>query len=141
MSFHLCFVDGIHQRLIKETMRMWKIFLIYHKVAVENVQLNVVQLYKHFLNGGGGVVVVILLMNCYPFFRYLFFSYPFRVALAAYGSSQARGQIGVTAASLCHSHSNTSAHICNVHCRCTAMYTRPRIELTFSWILVRSLTH
>ena len=38
-----------------------------------------------------------------------FFFWPFRAALGAYGSSQARGQIGATAASLHHSHSNTGS--------------------------------
>ena len=38
-------------------------------------------------------------------FIYLFI-YFFRAALVAYGGSQARGPIGATATSLCHSHSN-----------------------------------
>ena len=36
-----------------------------------------------------------------------FFSFMLlRAAFAAYGGSQARGQVGATAAGLCHSHSN-----------------------------------
>ena len=38
---------------------------------------------------------------------YTFLFGPFRAALAAYGSFQARGQIRATAVSLYHSHSNT----------------------------------
>ena len=41
-------------------------------------------------------------------FIYLFILL-FRAAPAAYGGSQARGQIGATAASLCHSHGNTGS--------------------------------
>ena len=36
----------------------------------------------------------------------------FKAALLAYGSSQARGQIGAAAASLCHSHGNTRSKPC-----------------------------
>ena len=39
-------------------------------------------------------------------FCFLFF---LRATLVAYGSSQARGQIGVAAASQCHSHSNAGS--------------------------------
>ena len=38
---------------------------------------------------------------------FFFFGFFFRAAPMAYGGSQARGQIGATAASLHHSHSNT----------------------------------
>ena len=38
-----------------------------------------------------------------------FFVCFFRAAFAAYGGSQARGQIGAVAASLRHSHSNTGS--------------------------------
>ena len=51
----------------------------------------------------------------------------FRATPAAYGGSQARGQNGVTAASLYHSHSNT---------RSPTHWARPGIELESSWILV-----
>ena len=37
---------------------------------------------------------------------FLFFFFLFRAAPMAYGSSQARGQIRVAAADLCHSHSH-----------------------------------
>ena len=43
-----------------------------------------------------------------PFIYFLFFSF-FRATPAAYGRSQARGQMGVTAASLYHSHSNVGS--------------------------------
>ena len=38
---------------------------------------------------------------------FFFFFLLFRTIPEAYGSSQARGQIGAVAADLCHSHSNT----------------------------------
>ena len=44
------------------------------------------------------------------FFSFLFFF--FRAAGAAYGSSQARGQIGATATGLHHSHSNARSELC-----------------------------
>ena len=40
---------------------------------------------------------------------YLFF--PFMAVLEAYGSSQARGQIGTTIAGLYHSHGNTGSKL------------------------------
>ena len=41
--------------------------------------------------------------------------YFFRAAGVAYGSSQARGRLGATAASLCHSHSNVRySRICDL---------------------------
>ena len=46
----------------------------------------------------------------------LFFYIFFRAAGAAYGSSQARGQIRATAAGLHHSHNNAGlSHIYNLH--------------------------
>ena len=42
-------------------------------------------------------------------FCVLFFFFNFRAALVAYGSSQARGQIGAVASSLCHSHSKAGS--------------------------------
>ena len=46
-----------------------------------------------------------------------FFSFlPFRATPVAYEGYQARGQIGATAAGLCHSHSNAgSKPFCNLH--------------------------
>ena len=51
----------------------------------------------------------------------------FRVAPAAYGSSQDRSRTRAAAASLCHSHSNTSS---------LTHWSRPGIKLSTSWILV-----
>ena len=47
------------------------------------------------------------------FFVFVFFSFfsLFRAAPAAYGSSQAKGQIGASAASLHHSHSNAGSEL------------------------------
>ena len=47
-------------------------------------------------------------INLNLFFFFFFFGL-FRAALVAYGGSQARDQIGVVAASLCHSHSSAGA--------------------------------
>ena len=61
----------------------------------------------------------------------------------AYGGSQARGPIGATAASLCHSHSNASlSSICNLHRNSyqwwiLTHWARPRIEPVSTWIPVR----
>ena len=55
----------------------------------------------------------------------------FRVACAAYGSSQARGRIRATAAGLHHSHSNTGS---------LNYQARPGIKLMSSWILVGLVT-
>ena len=45
------------------------------------------------------------------FILLLLFFWLFRAAPAAYGGSQARGQIEVTAASLHHSHSNSGSKL------------------------------
>ena len=44
----------------------------------------------------------------WDFFFWLYF---FRAAPLAYGGSQARGQSGAIAASLCHSHSNAGSEL------------------------------
>ena len=45
-------------------------------------------------------------------FFFFFFFFPFfRATPTAYGSSQARGQLGATAAGLHHSHSNTGSEL------------------------------
>ena len=49
-----------------------------------------------------------------PFFFFFFFAK--RAALAAYRSSQSRGQIGVTSDGLHHSHRTSDlSHVCNLH--------------------------
>ena len=68
------------------------------------------------------------------FFFFLFFSFLFfslRVALVAYGSSQARGWIGAVAAGL---------HISNSNAGSLAHWASPGIEPASSWILVRLVT-
>ena len=60
-----------------------------------------------FENIGGGVE------NALSFLFFCFFFFPlFRAAPVACGSSQNRGQIGATAASLHHSHSNIESKPC-----------------------------
>ena len=59
---------------------------------------------------------------------FLLFCFVFRAAPTAYGSSQAKDQIGAIAAGLFHSHSNV---------RPLTHWARPGIEPTYSWILVR----
>ena len=56
----------------------------------------------------------------------------FRAAPAAYGSSQARGRVGATAAGLHHSHSNA---------RPLTHQARPGMEPATSWFLVEFITH
>ena len=60
-----------------------------------------------------------------------FFFSLFQAEPAAYGISQARGQIGGAAAGLCHSHSNASS---------LTHWVKPGIESTSSRILVRLIT-
>ena len=64
----------------------------------------------------------------FSFFLFLFFLSFCWAALAVYGGSQARGQIGAVTASLNHSHSNT---------RSPTHWSRPGIKPASSWILVR----
>ena len=74
---------------------------------------------------------------------FLLFSLLFRAAPRAYGSSQARGQIGIRAASLYHSHSNVGSEpCCSLHhssgnARYLTYWVRPGIKSASSWILVR----
>ena len=51
------------------------------------------------------------LFVCFLFLLLLFFSFLFRAAPAAYGSSQARGQVRAAAASLYYSHSNVRSKL------------------------------
>ena len=59
-------------------------------------------------------------INVGVFLGVFFFFCLFRDALAAYGGSQARGQIGATNASLCYSHSNARS---KPHLRLTPQLT------------------
>ena len=59
---------------------------------------------KYSLNEFMFITVHLLLFVC-------FFFLLFRAALAAYGGSQTRGLMGVTAASLHHSHGNTGSKL------------------------------
>ena len=77
--------------------------------------------------------------------RLSFFFCLFRVAPAAYGGSQARGQIGAVAAGRCHSHSNAGSELClgsgtypTTHSNAGSLthWVRPGIECASSWILV-----
>ena len=68
-----------------------------------------------------------------------FFFWFFRAAPTAYGSSQARGPTGATAANLHHSHSNTGSETYTTAHGNTGSPThgaRPGIEPAASWILV-----
>ena len=69
-------------------------------------------------NGAGGLCPRRKrLLSFFLFFLLLLLLLCFRAALAAYGGSQARGQIGAVATSLCHSHIHSSARseICYLH--------------------------
>ena len=64
-----------------------------------------------------------------------------RATHMAYRSSQARGRIGTTAASLCHSNTRSEphlSHICNT--KSLTHWARPGIEPASSWILVGFLS-
>ena len=81
-----------------------------------------------------------------PPFLFFFFSFfwLFRAIPTAYGRSQARGQIRVIAASLCHSHSNARSEL---HLQTTPQLmampgslthrVRPKIKQATSWFLGR----
>ena len=61
------------------------------------------------------LIVISLLWNTaldFVFYNLDFFFLLFRAAPAAYGSSQGRGPIGATAASLRHSNSNAGSELC-----------------------------
>ena len=80
-------------------------------------------------------------------FFFFFFFCLFRAAPSAYGSSQARGPIGATAAGLHHSHSTARSKL---HVTYTTVHgisgllthlARPGIEPVSSWILVGFVNH
>ena len=52
-----------------------------------------------------------MLIHCITLIDFLFFSFLFRAAPMAYGSSQARDLIRAAAVSLCHSHSNARSEL------------------------------
>ena len=78
---------------------------------------------------------------------FLFFVFClFRAALVACGGSQAKGQIGAVAASLCHSHSNAGSEPqlqpTPQRWQCRILNPlRPGIEPTSSWMLVKFNNH
>ena len=76
---------------------------------------------------------------------FVFFVCVCGAAPAAYGSSQARGQIGAAAAGLHHSHSNAREKLClqpvaHGNTRSLTHSARPGIEPTSSWTLVQLIT-
>ena len=81
----------------------------------------------------------------FSFFLFFFFFCLFRATLAAYGGSQARGQIRPAAAGLRHSHSDTRSEPCLWPTPQLMAMLDPQakrlseagIEPTPSWILVR----
>ena len=77
----------------------------------------------------------------------VYYFYCFRATPAAYGSSQAKCQIGATAASLHHSHSSSGSKLClwpttttHSNARSLTHWVRSGIEPASSWIPVRFLT-
>ena len=78
----------------------------------------------------------------------LFVCFLLRATLRAYGSSQARGQILATVASLHHSHSNAGSELSlrptpqqhKAPARSLTCWARPGIEPLSSWILVGLVT-
>ena len=74
----------------------------------------------------------------------LAFQHFFRAIPAAYGISQARGQIGAAAASLHHSHSHAGSEPClwptpqlMAMSNPLTHWARPGIEPAFSWIIIK----
>ena len=68
---------------------------------------------------------------------FFFFFWLLRAALAAFGSSQARGRIGATAAVLHHSRSNTGSYTtAHGNAGSWTHWARPAVKPVSSWILV-----
>ena len=88
----------------------------------------------------------LVLFKPIPWFQVLFLLF-FRASPEAYGSSQARGQIGATAAGLHHSHSHTRIWAKSVtyttahgNARSSTHWARPGIKAATSWFLVGVLS-
>ena len=64
----------------------------------------------------------------------------FRAACVAYGSSQARGQIGAAAASLCHTAASVTYTTTNSNAGSFIHRVRPGLEPLSSWILIGFVT-
>ena len=73
-----------------------------------------------------------VVLHCGWYYFLLLLFCLFRAAPIAYGASQARGQIGATAASLHQSHSNVGS---------LTHWARPGIKPTCSWVLVGFVNH
>ena len=77
---------------------------------------------------------------------FFLFACLFRTAHSAYGSCQAKGQIGVAAAGLHHSHSNTGSKPCLqpipqlMDTGSLTYWAKPGFEPVSSWILVFVIT-
>ena len=77
---------------------------------------------------------------------FFFFFCPFRDTPMAYGGSQATGQIGAIAASLCQSHSNVGPELDLWHATAhrnsgyLTHWVGPRIKPVSPWILVRLIS-
>ena len=77
------------------------------------------------------IMPLFLFIFCYYYYCYCYYYYIFRVASAAFGSSQARDQIRATAANLCHSHSNARSELrLQPTAQLTATMDSPRHLLT-----------
>ena len=112
--------------------------------------LSSIYYFRLFNNGHLTYLRWLLLAVFFFFFFFLFFLpfYLFRVAPMAYGSSQARGWIGATDASLHHSHSNIGSKL---HLQPTPQlmampwsimhWAMPGIKPTSSWILFGFVDH
>ena len=96
---------------------MLKLFgLEHYRIAIVDSWLN------HTICNGASLQIKFIMLNIkwaellvhFPFFLLLF-----RATPATYGSSQARGRIGVTAAGLCHSHSNARSELQGLNQSCS----------------------
>ena len=126
---HLLFIDFLRIDVLTGVRCHLIVMLIYIFLTISDVEHSVMcllaiclSLLKKYLSRTS-VQFLIGLFNfffldieLYILFKYFILFYSillllFRATTEAYGSSQARGQIGATAASLCHSHSNTGSEL------------------------------
>ena len=100
------------------------------------------------------IYALVLGQTTFSFFLFFFFLMLFGVAPRAYGSSQARGQMGTVAASLQHSHSNarslthwatsvtyTATPDPHSNARSLTHWARLGMEPATSWFLVGFVNH
>ena len=102
-NFYSSYYNGISFKVILHIFLYFKFFFFFFFAFEANTKIIGGM-------GAGGIMEYHLKSYFFFFFTlnfFFFFFCPFKAASAAYGGSQARGQIGTAAAGLHHSHSNT----------------------------------